>query len=164
MSIIVGMVMAMDRNQLIGKANGMPWHIPGEQVYFKEATLGKPVIMGRKTYDSIGRPLPGRQNIVVTRNADWQAEGVEVVLSLEAAIELAEEAKTEEVMIIGGAALCQLAMPLTHRLYLTIIDAAYEGDTWLHSYDASEWTVVSRHDVPANGDSPAYSVTVQERR
>jgi len=163
MSAKVGMVMAMDRNRLIGKENGMPWHIPGEQAYFKAITLGKPVIMGRKTHESIGRPLPGRQNIVVTRNPSWRGDGVDAVLSLEAAIELANKAGTDEVMVIGGAGLCELAIPFTDRLYLTVIDAEYEGDTWLNSYKADEWVEASRVEVAADGDVPAYSKLVLER-
>jgi len=163
MSGTVCMVMAMDKNRLIGKENGMPWVIPGEQARFKKITLGKPIIMGRKTFDSIGRPLPGRQNIVVTRNSDWQADGVDVVLSLDAAIALAKQADTDEVMIIGGAALCEMAMPMTERLYLTVIDHDYEGDTWLTSYNADHWREVAREDIAADGDVPAFSYLVLER-
>ncbi len=157
------MVMAMDRNQLIGKDNGMPWKIPGEQAYFKAITLNKPIIMGRKTHESIGRALPGRQNIVITRNGNWQSEGVDVVRSLDAAIQLAQQTDADEVMIIGGAAICELAMPLTQRLYLTSIDAAYEGDTWLNSYVPSEWQEVSRKEVQAMGAVPSFAYLILER-
>jgi len=163
MAAIVAMALAMDKNKLIGKNNSMPWHIPGEQASFKAITMGKPIIMGRKTYDSIGRPLPGRQNIVVTRNASWSAEGVDAVTSIDDGINLARQAGTDEVVIIGGAALCELAMPVTQRLYLTVVDAAYDGDTWLHSYVAEEWEESSREDVPAGDEVPAYSKLVLER-
>ena len=163
MNTQVAMVMAMDKNQLIGKDNAMPWHIPGEQAYFKEITMGKPIIMGRKTYDSIGRALPGRRNVVITRNTDWSATGVDVVHSVTAAIELAKSDNTDEVMVIGGAGICDAAMPLTQRLYLTVIDAEYEGDTWLSSYVSNEWQEVSRKHVNANGDVPAFSYLVLER-
>jgi len=163
-------MMAMDQNRLIGKDGGMPWHVPGEQAYFKRVTMGKPIIMGRKTYDSIGRPLPGRANIVVTRNNEWHAEGVLIADNLSSAIEkgmtaAAESASSDgspksglpdaqndvnqkageidEIFIIGGASLCQEAMPVTQRLYLTIIDKAYSGDTWLESFDWSDWNVIS---------------------
>ena len=163
MNTKVAMVMAMDINRLIGKDNAMPWHIPGEQGYFKEITLGKPIIMGRKTYDSIGRALPGRRNIVITRNSDWQANGVDVVHSVDAAIELAKTDNTDEVMVIGGAGICEAAMPVTDRLYLTVIDRAYEGDTWLTSYKKDEWREISRKDMAADGDVPAFSYLVLER-
>lgn len=145
----LSMMMAMDRNKLIGTDGGMPWHVPGEQAYFKSVTLGKPIIMGRKTFESIGRPLPGRTNIVVTRNTQWSAEGVLVATSLDEAIEagnrIASEASTQadEIVVIGGAGLCRDAMPITQRLYLTLIDHEFEGDTWLDSYQSEEWVEVS---------------------
>ena len=141
------MVMAMDKNRLIGKGGDMPWHIPSDLKYFKRVTMGKPVIMGRKTFDSLGKPLPGRPNIVVTRNKDWSVEGVQVASSLEEAIDLAKEHSTEEIMVVGGASLCAQAMPSTDRLFLTIIDHEFEGgDTWLKSYEADEWHEVSREE------------------
>lgn len=169
----VAMMLAMDNNKLIGKNNGMPWHIPGEQVYFKSVTMGKPIIMGRKTYESIGRPLPGRPNLVVTRNAEWQAEGVQVFASLNAAIEagaqfhagnksgsVAKEHGGElpEVMIIGGAGLCREAMPQTQRIYLTLIDNEYEGDIWFDSFEWNDWTERSREDKDHEGLKYAYLV------
>lgn len=144
---VVAMMMAMDRNRLIGRKGGMPWHIPGELAYFKSVTMGKPIIMGRKTFESIGKPLPGRTNIVVTRNEDWSADGVQVAGDLDRALALAAEADkrtlSPELMIIGGAALCQAAMPRTQRLYLTTIDHAFEGDTWLQSFHWDDWQVIS---------------------
>ncbi len=144
---VVAMMMAMDRNRLIGNNGQMPWHIPGELAYFKAVTMGKPIVMGRKTFESIGRPLPGRTNIVVTRNADWSADGVLVALGLEQALAMAAEVEQDtaepELMIIGGAALCSDAMPQTQRLYLTTVDNAYEGDTWLESFHWDDWQVVS---------------------
>jgi len=144
------MMMAMDKNRLIGQAGGLPWHIPGELAYFKRVTMGKPIIMGRKTFDSIGKPLPGRTNIVVTRNDQWRAEGVQTTASLAKAIEAGRRAfqQDKEIIIIGGASLCQSAMPLTQRLYLTVIDKAYSGDTWLESFEWSDWRVVSEDVQP----------------
>jgi len=145
----LSMMMAMDRNKLIGRQGGMPWHIPGEQAYFKAVTMGKPIIMGRKTYESIGKALPGRTNIVVTRSADWQASDAIVSNSLEQAIEHAhqvacqESSPADEIVVIGGARLCEQAMPLTQRLYLTVINHEYEGDTWLNSYLPEQWHEVS---------------------
>lgn len=145
---IICMMMAMDRNRLIGSHGQMPWHIPGELAYFKSVTLGKPVIMGRKTFESIGKPLPGRTNVVVTRNADWSQEGVLVAQSLEQGLKMAAEVQPEkqgrELMVIGGAQLCQAAMPMTQRLYLTTVDHAYDGDTWLESFHWDDWQVISK--------------------
>lgn len=168
---IVTMMLAMDKNKLIGKDGGMPWKIPGEMAYFKEVTMGKPVIMGRVTFDSIGKPLPGRPNFVVTRNADWVAEGVQTCTSLDAAIAGAkqyykdsdanEPAAPKEVMVIGGAGLCREAMPQTQRIYLTLIDHEYEGDIWFDSFEWDDWQINSRKDLQQNG--LAYSYLVLER-
>lgn len=143
----IAMMMAMDKNKLIGQDGGLPWKIPGELAYFKRVTMGKPVVMGRKTFDSIGKPLPGRTNIVVTRNSEWSSEGVVVVNSLDDAIAASHDAlndqPADEIMIIGGASLCRDAMSMIQRLYLTVVDKAYEGDTWLDSFSWNDWTVVS---------------------
>jgi len=127
--------------------------------------MGKPVIMGRKTFDSLGKPLPGRPNIVVTRNKDWSAEGVQVASALEEAFDLAKEHSAEEIMVVGGASLCAQAMPSTDRLFLTIIDHEFEGgDTWLKSYEANDWHEVSReeHDETGQGGY-RYTYFVLER-
>ncbi len=160
------MMLAMDKNKLIGKANGMPWHIPGEQAYFKEVTMGKPIIMGRKTFDSIGRALPGRPNFVVTRNSEWHFDGVQVCSSLGDAIakssqwvvDNAGDKNLSEVVVIGGANLCAEAMPLTDRLYLTVIDHEYDGDVWLDSFDWKDWQECSRKDLEHEGLGYAYLV------
>ena len=148
----IAMMMAMDKNKLIGQNGTLPWVIPGDLPYFKRVTMGKPVVMGRKTYDSIGKPLPGRANIVVTRNSAWQADGVVVVNSLDEAIAASRKAlvdqPADEIMIIGGASLCREAMSMTQRLYLTVVDKAYEGDTWLDSFNWNDWTVVSEDKQP----------------
>ncbi|OED37167.1 hypothetical protein AB833_24820 [Chromatiales bacterium (ex Bugula neritina AB1)] len=149
----ISMMMAMDTNKLIGKQGGMPWHISTELKYFKKVTMGKPVIMGRVTHESIGRPLPGRVNIVVTRNQDWQVDGLETVASLDDAFAFARTCDAEEMMVIGGASLCAAAMPATERLYLTVIDHEFaDGDTWLNSFDWQEWSETSSesHDETAD--------------
>ncbi len=160
----VAMMMAMDKNQLIGKAGGLPWHVPGEMAYFKRVTMGKPVIMGRKTFDSIGKPLPGRTNVVVTRNPEWQVEGVTIAHNIEEAMELARDVclnsdvKASEMVVIGGAKLNRAAMSITQRLYLTVIDHAFEGDTWLDSFTWSDWTVFSE-DVQDPTNTGGFGVT-----
>ncbi len=166
----IAMMMAMDRNRLIGRNGQMPWHIPGEMAYFKAVTMGKPLIMGRKTYDSIGRPLPGRPNIVITRNSDWTADGVHVAAGLDEAMikarALAVEAQSDELMIIGGAVICREAMPVTQRLYLTVVDHEYEGDTWLDSFQWADWQVVSKdvRDLESTGGVPVTYWVLEKSR
>jgi len=159
---VIAMMMAMDKNKWIGSDGGLPWHIPGELAYFKRVTLGKPIIMGRKTYDSIGKPLPGRANIVVTRNSGWSADGVTVVGSLDEALDAGRSVllsqPAEEMFVIGGASLCSLAMPVVDRLYLTVVDKVYIGDTWLDSFEWSDWQVVSE-DVQSLEDTGGLPVT-----
>lgn len=133
----ISLIVAMDKRGLIGRDNGLPWHLPNDLRHFKEVTMGKPILMGRKSYESIGRPLPGRQNIVLTRDSQWQADGVDVTTSLEDALALAGTA--EEVMVIGGAEVYALALPMAKRLYLTRIDAEFEGDTWFPALDLKQW-------------------------
>ena len=130
------MIAAMGRNRAIGMDGTMPWHLPGELQHFKQATMGKAILMGRKTWQSIGRPLPGRQNIVISRNPDFIADGADLVTSLQAAIEAAE---AEEIMVIGGGQLYQLAMPLAQRMLLTMIEADPPADTWFPEWDEGQW-------------------------
>ena len=161
-SPIVTLIAARARNGVIGRNNQMPWKIPGEQAYFKRMTLGRPIVMGRKTWESIGRPLPGRRNIVVTRNRAYAAIGADVVGSLDDALALAYEA--DEVFVIGGAQLYAEAMPRARRLLLTEIDADFEGDTWMPAPDRARWRQTSREDHPPTADRPfGYSFVVYER-
>jgi len=125
--MIISMIAAMANDRIIGKDNQMPWHLPADFAWFKRCTLGKPVIMGRKTYESIGRPLPGRQNIVISRDPSLNIEGVKVTTSIEEAIKLAGD--VEEVMIIGGGSVYATCLPKADRLYVTYIEADIEGDT-----------------------------------
>ena len=125
--MIISMIAAMADNRIIGKDNQMPWHLPADFVWFKRCTMGKPVVMGRKTYESIGRPLPDRLNIVISRDESLSIEGVTTVTSIEQALEVAGD--VEEVMIIGGGAIYSACLPLATKLYVTHIEAAIEGDT-----------------------------------
>lgn len=125
--MIISMIAAMADNLIIGKDNQMPWHLPADFAWFKRCTMGKPVVMGRKTYDSIGRPLPGRLNIVISRDASLSIEGVTTVTSIEQALEAA--GSVEEVMIIGGGAIYAACLPMANKLYVTHIEAEVEGDT-----------------------------------
>lgn len=144
----LALALAMDVNRLIGRGNAMPWHIPGEQARFKLITLGKPIIMGRKTFESIGRALPGRLNLVVTRDDSYAHQGISTAGSLAEAMTLARTRAVadgvDEIIVIGGAGLCREAMPLAQRFYLTRIDQAFEGDTWLDSFVEAEWVEIER--------------------
>ncbi|MFA0085119.1 type 3 dihydrofolate reductase [Vibrio sp. E150_011] len=139
--MIISMIAAMADNRIIGKENQMPWHLPADFMWFKKCTMGKPVIMGRKTYDSIGRALPGRRNIVVSRDANLTIEGVDTVTSLEEGIALVSD--EIEVMVIGGGSFYSHCLPLATKLYLTFIDAEIDGDTqfpqwgedWIETYN-----------------------------
>ncbi|MCE2595177.1 type 3 dihydrofolate reductase [Motilimonas cestriensis] len=130
----IAMIAAMANNRIIGKDNQMPWHLPADLKFFKQTTLGKPVVMGRRTYESIGRPLPGRLNIVISRDDSWQAAGVTCVTSPEAALELLQD--HDEIMVLGGGAIYQAFLPLADTLYLTFIQADIAGDTQFPDYEA----------------------------
>ncbi len=138
----VSLICAMDRNRLIGNNNQLPWHLPADLKLFKKTTLGKPVIMGRKTYESIGKALPGRQNIVITSRLDWSAANCDVANNVDQALELATGA--EEVMLIGGASLYRQTIDIADIIYLTIIDHSFSGDTWFPEFDLRHWKVAKR--------------------
>ncbi len=129
----ISLVCAMANNRVIGKDNDMPWHMPADLKHFKETTMGKPIVMGRKTFESIGRPLPGRRNVVITRNSDYQAEGIDVVASIEEAIELLND--VEEIMITGGGNIYQQTIDKADRLYLTFIDLDTDGDAFFPEFE-----------------------------
>lgn len=136
----VSLIAAVSDNGVIGREGDLPWHIPEDLKFFKTTTMGKPIIMGRRTYDSIGKPLPGRRNIVVTRSAQWHAEGVDIVHSLEEAFEVARTVGTAEAMVIGGAEIYKAALPHADRIYLTRVHVALEGDAFFPPVDMSDWT------------------------
>ena len=139
---IISLIAAMANNRVIGKDNEMPWHLPADLAHFKAVTLGKPIIMGIKTYESIGRPLPGRKNIVISRNNSYTLEGCETVSSLEKAMELVSD--VEELMIIGGGYLYSQTLSQADRLYLTFIDLDVDGDTQFPEFEHLELTEVKR--------------------
>jgi dihydrofolate reductase len=145
------MVMAMDRNKLVGRQGTLPWKISSDLKYFKQLTMGKPMLMGRVTFESLGGVLPGRPHIVITRDADWTHPNVEVVHTLDDGIEAARRYDQEELMIIGGASICAQAMPTTDRLYLTVIDHEFDGDRWLCSFDWQHWKTISQQEVDETG-------------
>jgi len=164
----LALIWAMARNRTIGRNNALPWYLPADLKYFKRVTLGKPVIMGRKTWDSIGRPLPGRTNIVITRDRGFQAEGARVVSSLDEALALAEKIclidGAEEAVVIGGAQIYALALPHAQRLYLTQVHAEVEGDAHFPPLDLADWMECGREDFAAEGANPyPYSFVVYEK-
>ncbi|RVA63950.1 dihydrofolate reductase [Mesorhizobium sp. M7A.F.Ca.CA.001.08.1.1] len=166
----VAMYVAIAENGVIGRDGGLPWRLSTDLKRFKADTMGKPIIMGRKTYEGIGRPLPGRLNIVVTRDETWRAEGVEVAHSLEAAIQLATVrgrgmADVDEVCVIGGGEIYAQAMLLADRLHVTHVLAAVDGDAHFPPIDPDSWRIVSSQDVPAGEkDSHPTRYSVYERR
>ncbi|RBJ83607.1 dihydrofolate reductase [Pseudomonas sp. MWU12-2534b] len=166
-SLPLSLIAALAQNRVIGVDNSMPWHLPGDFKFFKATTLGKPIIMGRKTWDSLGRPLPGRLNIVVSRQTGLVLEGAEVYPSLQAAVERAEEWALEqgasELMLIGGAQLYAQGLEQADRLYLTRVALNPEGDAWFPQFDEQQWKRVSEVLNPPEGDKPAYSFEVWER-
>ncbi|MFM5472157.1 type 3 dihydrofolate reductase [Aeromonas veronii] len=161
----ISMIAAMAHDRVIGKDNQMPWHLPADLAHFKRVTLGKPVLMGRKTFESIGRPLPGRRNLVISRNPDYQAEGIEVVGSVEAALALLAGSSVEELMVIGGGHLYAEMLPSADCLYLTRIDLAVEGDTRFPAFDDGQWQRIECESHPADEKNPhPYSFEIWQRR
>lgn len=165
----IAMIVAMAKNRVIGRDNKLPWYLPNDLKYFKQATMGKPILMGRRTFDSIGRPLPGRTNIILTRNQDWSAEGVKVVHSLPEAVALAasiaEINGQNELMIIGGDQIYQSALADADRLYLTEVHADVDGDAYFPEFDRAEWQEIGREDFSAEGPNPYdYSFVVLDRK
>ncbi|ATX75344.1 MAG: dihydrofolate reductase [Reinekea forsetii] len=164
----IAMIWAMANNGVIGRQNKLPWHLPNDLKYFKRLTSGKTVIMGRKTYESIGRPLPNRINIVITRAKDFHAEGIKVVNSLPAALELAAAetliAGAEEVIVIGGAEIYKLCLPLAERLYVTLVHADVDGDARFPEWDRQAYQEIGREDFSADGPNPYdYSFVVFDK-
>ncbi len=163
----VSLIVAAGANRVIGRDGALPWRLPADLRHFRRVTTGKPVIMGRRTWESIGGPLPGRPCIVVTRNPEFRTEGARIAGSLEEALGLAAQiargAGEDEVMVIGGEEIFRLALPRADRIYLTEIDIAPDGDTRFPELDPGEWREIAREDHPAGEDTPAYSFVVLER-
>ena len=139
---MISMIVAMAENRAIGKNNELLWHLPKDFQHFKSVTMGKPIVMGRKTFESIGKALPGRKNIVITRDSNFTAEGVVIVHSIAAALEASEE--FDDVMVIGGASFYEQMLPMTETLYLTVVHQDFEADVFFPEIKAEEWNVVER--------------------
>ncbi|MDP6969389.1 MAG: dihydrofolate reductase [Gammaproteobacteria bacterium] len=154
----LALIVAASENNVIGRHNQLPWYLPGDLAYFKAITMAKPVIMGRKTYESIGKPLPGRDNIVITRNADYPTNGIKVVASLQAAIEVAQSLLLvnggKEIMVIGGAQIYKQALSMAERVYLTRVHRHVEGDAFFPELAPAQWQEVAREDIAAAEPNP----------
>jgi len=160
--MLVSLVVAMGRNRVIGRDNALPWHLPADLKHFRAVTLGKPVVMGRRTHASIGRPLPERTNIVISGDAAYRADGCIVLPSLEAAFEYCRD--SAELMVIGGASIYQQALPRAQRIYLTEIRHDFTGDTLFPALEPTAWREAAREDFGADERNPYdYSFIVLER-
>jgi dihydrofolate reductase len=158
---IVTLVVAMAANRVIGRKGKLPWHIPEDLKRFKEITMGKPMVMGRKTFESLPRLLPGRRHIVLTRDPTWTADGAEVTHHIGEALVAAGE---PDVMVIGGAEIFRMFVPVADRIELTEVHALIEGDTFMPPLDGSKWLESTRKTHPAANGRPAYSFVRLERR
>ncbi len=160
--MLIAIIAAMDRNRLIGGGERLPWRLPADMRRFRTLTMGKPIIMGRRTHESIGKVLPGRRNIVLSRNADYREPGCVVAADLDQALDVCDDA--DEAMVIGGVKLYAEALPRAHRMYLTLLHGSFRGDTWFPGYDHRQWRELGREDHEADADSPcAFSFVNLER-
>ena len=165
----IAIIVAMAENGVIGKNNQLPWYLPEDLRYFKQTTMAKPIVMGRKTFESIGRALPGRTNIVISRQSDLVLpEGVKLAATLEQAVDIAsavcEIEEADELMIIGGEQIYKAAMPIATRLYLTKVHGSVEGDAYFTDFTEADWTLKTQEKHVASGNNPYdYSFCVYEK-
>ena len=165
MNVLLSAIAAMSTNRVIGRENQLPWRLPADLRHFKTLTTGQVILMGRKTYESIGRPLLNRTNLVLTRNRGFRAEGIETVASLEEAKARAAALGHHELMIIGGADLYQQTLPLVQKLYITLIREEIEGDAYFPAWNPAEWEETERQDHLADAENPyAFSFVTLLRR
>ena len=162
--MLISLIAAMSQNRVIGIDNQLPWKLPADLRHFRSISMGKPILMGRRTFESIGKPLPGRINIIVSRNPAFRVQGGIVVSTISEGIRAAEE--HEELMVIGGASIYSAILPLTNRMYLTLIHQDFAGDAYFTNFDESEWAETERQDCPVDEFNPyAYSfITLQRKR
>lgn len=160
---VISIIVAAAENGVIGRDGDMPWHIPSDFKMFRRLTMGKPIIMGRKTFTAIGRPLDGRTNIVITRRDDLAADGIEVARSIDEAVAIADRAArtsgVDEIMVIGGAEIYRALLPLARRIYLTRVHAEPAGDTLFPALDPGHWCVAAREPLP-RGDQDDHAATL----
>jgi len=161
----ISFIAAVSENNVIGKDNRLPWRLPTDMKYFKNVTWGMPVIMGRKSFEALGKRLNGRKNIVITRNRNWTADGVEVAQSIDEAIALAATADVNEVFITGGGEIFRATLPIANRIYLTRVHGTFEGDSFFPDFQGTEWAIVSDFEcAPDEKNAYALSFQVWERR
>ena len=162
--MIISAIAAMDKNRVIGKDNAIPWYLPADLRFFKRTTLGHHILMGRKNYQSLGKPLPKRTNVVITRNPYFISSGCIVTHSIEEALQVAHNNGEEEAFIIGGGEIYAQAMPITQRLYLSEIDAEFEGDVFFPEFDLTEWSLTSEEFNPPDlKNKYPFTVRIYER-
>jgi len=160
---MISMIVAMAENRAIGKDNDLLWHLPDDFKHFKSVTMGKPILMGRKTYESIGKPLPGRENIVITRDKNFSADGTTLVNSIPDALEASEQ--YDEVMVIGGASFYEQMLPVANRLYITVVHATFAADAFFPDINLDEWDVIEQSEHAAD-EKHAYAfsfITYQKK-
>jgi dihydrofolate reductase len=159
--LVISLIVAASENNAIGKNNQLLWHLPKDMKFFKNITWAMPVVMGRKTFESMGnKPLPGRKNIVITKQTDWEAEGVAVVNSVEEAVSLAEELDYKEIFIIGGGEIFMISFGMASKIYMTRVHLDIEGDVFFPVIERKEWELKSSVDNPAD-DKHAYAFTFE---
>ena len=161
--MIISLIVAMDENRVIGYKNKLPWNLPSELKYFRETTKGKPVVMGRKTHESIGRPMPERLNIIITRDKNYKTNNCIVVHSREDALKAAKG--SNEIMVIGGAEIYRLFLPIANRLYVTKVHGAFKGDTYFPEFNENEWIKVKEKSFEKDNENKySYTIIVLERK
>ena len=163
--MLISLIVAASSNSAIGRDNQLLWHLPNDMKFFKNTTWGMPVVMGRKTFESMGKALNGRTNIVITRQKDWQADGVKVVDSLDGALTVAADADAKEIFVVGGGEIYRQALPLCHRIYMTRVFTEIDGDTFFPEIDPAHWTLLSELPFVKDAKHPYdYSFQVWERK
>jgi dihydrofolate reductase len=161
--MVISIIAALAKNRVIGKDNKLPWNLPADLRHFKELTLGKPIIMGQRTFESLGKPLPGRKNIILSLDENFNPPGCIVAHSIEEALKKAGDSK--EVMICGGASVYKQFLPLAHKMYLTMIDAEFEGDAFFPEFNWTDWRQVERvENQPDKENSYKYTFVILQRR
>jgi len=160
---LISLIWAMDRNRLIGCNNSLPWQLPADMAWFRKNTMGKPILMGRKTYESIGRPLPGRENLILSRQRELRIDGCTVIADIAAIRKAVPDA--EEIMVIGGAEIYALLLGSADKLYITDIDTVCNGDAWFPAFERNAWHELSCENHPADECNPyPYTFTILERK
>jgi dihydrofolate reductase len=164
-TVMLSLLVAADENNIIGKDNKLPWHLPNDLKYFKNQTWAMPILMGRKTFESIGKPLPGRKSIVITRSNEWKHAGVDTVHSIEEAIAAAQQSGVKEIFVIGGAEIFKTSFPNANRIYLTRIHHRFDGDVHFPEISTKDWNLVQNRFCQADEKNQyAHTFQVWERK